>query len=156
MFAYVIKKKMETIIMMVESEIPISVTTNNYSIVESLGWDCIGNDYFSFMFEFFENPDLFCDLSVELNNNLLFANAEQAKKFLSFRENLLATGENLESAFEPIPARLSVVVFNEMANGLPPSPAGKRYRIAATSLNVYRGGPNHRQRRERRVRQPGL
>ena len=36
MFAYVIKKKMETIIMMVESEIPISVTTNNYSIVESL------------------------------------------------------------------------------------------------------------------------
>ena len=45
--------------MMVESEIPISVTTNNYSIVESLGWDCIGNDYFSFMFEFFENPDLF-------------------------------------------------------------------------------------------------
>ena len=142
--------------MMVESEIPISVTTNNYSIVESLGWDCIGNDYFSFMFEFFENPDLFCDLSVELNNNLLFANAEQAKKFLSFRENLLAKGENLESAFEPIPARLSVVVFNEMANGLPPSPAGKRYRIAATSLNVYRGGPNHRQRRDRRVRQPGL
>lgn len=67
-----------------------------------------------------------------------------------------AKGENLESAFEPIPARLSVVVFNEMANGLPPSPAGKRYRIAATSLNVYRGGPNHRQRRERRVRQPGL
>ena len=76
------KEKMETIIMMVESEIPISVTTNNYSIVESLGWDCIGNDYFSFMFEFFENPDLFCDLSVELNNNLLFANAEQAKKFI--------------------------------------------------------------------------
>lgn len=74
------KEKMETIIMMVESEIPISVTTNNYSIVESLGWDCIGNDYFSFMFEFFENPDLFCDLSVELNKNLLFAKCRTSKK----------------------------------------------------------------------------
>ncbi len=148
------KEKMETIIMMVESEIPISVTTNNYSIVESLGWDCIGNDYFSFMFEFFENPDLFCDLSVELNNNLLFANAEQAKKFILFRESLLAKGENLESAFEPIPARLSVVVFNEMANGLP-LPGGE---TVSYSCDKYRGknSPNHRQRRERRVRQPGL
>jgi hypothetical protein len=118
------KEKIETIIMMVESEIPISVKTNNYSIVESLGWDCIGNDYFSFMFELFENPDLFCNLSVDLNKNLLFANAEQAKKFLLFRENLLAKGENLESAFEPIPARLSVVVFNEMANGLHPPRRG--------------------------------
>ena len=126
--------------MMVESEIPISVTTNNYSIVESLGWDCIGNDYFSFMFEFFENPDLFCDLSVELNNNLLFANAEQAKKFLSFRENLLAKGENLESAFEPIPARLSVVVFNEMANGLPPLPGGETVSYSCDKFERISGG----------------
>ena len=101
------EQKIETLIMMVETEIPI-VSNIDCQLISTLGYDCIGNDYYSMLFDLFENQYLFGGM----NKNFLFDSLTDAKEFLSVRDKLISDGIDFEREFEPIPARLSIIRMN--------------------------------------------
>lgn len=105
------EQKIETLIMMVETEIPI-VSNIACRLISTLGYDCIGNDYYSMLFDLFENQNLFEGMYNKLNKNFLFDSLTDAKEFLSVRDKLISDGIDFEREFEPIPARLSIIRMN--------------------------------------------
>ena len=105
------EQKIETLIMMVETEIPI-VSNIDCRLISTLGYDCIGNDYYSMLFDLFENQDLFGGMYNKLNKNFLFDSLTDAKEFMSVRDKLISDGIDFETEFEPIPARLSIIRMN--------------------------------------------
>lgn len=105
------EQKIETLIMMVETEIPI-VSNIDCRLISTLGYDCIGNDYYSILFDLFENQDLFRGMYNKLSKNFLFDSLTDAKEFLSVRDKLISDGIDFEREFEPIPARLSIIRMN--------------------------------------------
>lgn len=102
------KEKIETIIMRVESEIPIRESESRFHVVEQLGWDCLAQSYYTYLDEldFIDRQGI---LKSKLNKNGLFDAIDDVKQFIRMREIAMDNGMDLEDAFEPIPARLSIV-----------------------------------------------
>ncbi len=102
------KEKIETIIMRVESEIPSGESESRFHVVKQLGWDCLAQSYYTYLDElvFLDRQGI---LKSKLNKNGLFDEIDDVKQFIRMRESAMDNGMDLENAFEPIPARLSIV-----------------------------------------------
>lgn len=102
------KQQIRTITFRLESEIEAEVRTTMFPVVETLGWDCIAQSYYSYLDELFD-LDVESKLVSKLNKNGLFDCIEDVKQFVAMREAAILNGVNLEDAFEPIPGKLSIV-----------------------------------------------
>jgi len=79
---------------------------------EVLGYDCMAGASVSYLAEIHENESIFESYKItkdKTNSNGLLNTYEEVEDFIVKRNKLLEQGINLEDAWEPIPARLSLV-----------------------------------------------
>lgn len=101
-------QKIQTITFRLESEIETAVAPSQFSVLETLGWDCIAQSYYSYLDELRE-LDVESRLVPKLNKNGLFDCIDDVKQFIAMRDTAILNGVDLESTFEPIPGKLSIV-----------------------------------------------
>lgn len=101
-------QKIPTIILRLESEIETVAKLSQFSVLETLGWDCIAQSYYSYLDEL-RDLDIESRLIPKLNKNGLFDSIDDVKQFIAMRDAAIINGVDLETTFEPIPGKLSIV-----------------------------------------------
>lgn len=99
-----------TMILQLETPNNNQTANDNLKTIEVLGFDCITGvnlSYLNLEPRYFEEH--ISEMYLKLNANRLFNTIDETYMFLDTYNRLLNEGENLETGYNPIPVRLSVV-----------------------------------------------
>lgn len=109
-FAYCNSIGLRVKVLLFESLCSVFDIENPFIINETLGFDCIGTVYESYLRTEFESFKEELELhNIRLNKNGLFHTLEEAVCFSELRQQAIASGENIENFWEEVPVRLSIV-----------------------------------------------